>query len=92
MCVPVPVFCAFFFGVVVVLLILQLFEYNFNAIMNSMVEQLPYLDFVHSLDHKVDKGISVLLYNSFNVGCHGTAPRFKVCVFLQMFAYTLLQS
>jgi len=47
---------------------------------------------VHSLDHKVDKGVSVLLYNSFNVGCHGTAPRFKVCVFLQMFVNTLLRS
>jgi hypothetical protein len=88
----VPLFCAFFFGVVVMLSILQLFEYNFNAPVNSMVEQLPYVDFVHSLDHKVDKGVLVLLYSSFNVGCHGNAPRFKVCVFPQMFANTLLQS
>jgi hypothetical protein len=43
-------FCAFFFGVVVTPLILQLFEYNFNATLNSMVEQLFYLDFVHSLE------------------------------------------
>jgi hypothetical protein len=57
-----------------------------------MVEQLPYLDFVHSFDHKVDKGVLVLLYSSFNVGCHGIALRFKVCVFPQMFATTLLRS
>jgi hypothetical protein len=73
-----PLFCVFFFGVVVVPLILQLFEYNFNTTVNSMVEQLPYLDFVHSLDHKVDKRISILLYSSFNFGCHGTAPRFTI--------------
>jgi hypothetical protein len=88
----VPLFCVFFFGVVVMPLILQLFEYNFNAIMNSMVEQLPYLDFVHFLDHKVDKGVSILLYSSFNIGCHGTAPRFRVCVFPQMFVNILLRS
>ncbi len=85
-----PLFCAFFFGVVVASLILQLFEYNVNATVNSMVEQLLYLDFVHSLDHKVDKGVSVLLLSSFKIGCHGTIPRFKVCVFSQMFANTLL--
>ncbi len=44
------------------------------------------------LNHKVDKGVSVLLLNSFNVGYHGTAPRFKVCVFSKMFANTLLWS
>jgi hypothetical protein len=44
-----PPFCAFFFGVATPL-ILQLFEYSFNATMNSMVEQLLYLDFVHSLE------------------------------------------
>jgi hypothetical protein len=54
--------------------------------MNSMVEQLLYLDFVRSLDHKVDKGVSILLLSSFNIGCHGTVPRFKVCVFSQMFS------
>ncbi len=59
---------------------------------NSMVEQLLYLDFVHSPDHKVDKGVLVLLLSSFNIGCHRTVPRFKVCVFPQMFANTLLWS
>jgi hypothetical protein len=39
----VPPFYVFFFGVVVGPLILQLVEHNFNAIMNSMVEQLLYL-------------------------------------------------
>jgi hypothetical protein len=58
--------------------------------MNSMVEQLLDLDFVHSLDHKVDKGVSILLLSSFNIGCHGTVPRFRVCVFPQMFVNTLL--
>jgi hypothetical protein len=49
-----------------------------------MVEQLFYLE------NKVDKGVSVLLLSSFNVGCLGIAPRFRVCVFPQMFANTLL--
>jgi hypothetical protein len=44
------------------------------------------------LNHKVDIGFLVLLLSSFNVGCHGTAPRFNVCVFPQMFANTLLWS
>ncbi len=44
------------------------------------------------LNHKVDKGISILLWSSFNVGCLGIAPRLKVCVFPQMFANTLLWS
>jgi hypothetical protein len=48
--VSAPPFCAFFFGVVATPLILQLFKYNFNAIVSSMVEQLLYLDFVHSLE------------------------------------------
>jgi hypothetical protein len=86
----VPLFCAFFFGLVVAPSILQLFEHNFNATVNSMVEQLLYLDFVHSLDHKVDKGVSIFLLNSFNISCHGIVPRFRVCVFSQMFANTLL--
>jgi hypothetical protein len=43
-------FCAFFFGLVATPLILQLFKYNFNATLNSMVEELLYLDFVHSLE------------------------------------------
>ncbi len=44
------------------------------------------------LNHKVDKGISFLLLSSFNIGCHGIAPRFRVCVFPQMFTNTLLWS
>jgi hypothetical protein len=44
------------------------------------------------LNHKVDKWVSILLLSSFNVGCHGTTPRFRVCVFLEVFVNTLLWS
>ncbi len=90
-CVSRPPFCVFFFGVFVVApLIFQLFEYSFNAIVSSIVKKNFTLILCIFLNHKVKIGVSILLLSSSNVGCHGIAPRFKVCVFPRMFANTLL--
>jgi hypothetical protein len=83
-------FVAFFFGVVATL-------WSFNYLnTTSMPLWIPWWSnfstlILHILfNHKVDVGVSVLLLSSFNISCHGIAPRFKVCVFPSMFANTLL--
>ncbi len=80
MCVSASSICVFFSGVVAAPLILQLFEYSFNATMCSMVKQLFYfrllLILCILLNHRVDIGVLVLLLSSSMVGCHGTTPRF----------------
>jgi hypothetical protein len=95
MCVSALSICVFFIGVVAAPLILHLFEYSFNANVCSMVKQLLYfrllLILCILLNHKVDKGVSILLLSSFNVGCHGITPRFShVCASTNVCKYIIM--
>jgi hypothetical protein len=90
-CFSVTILCFFSLNVVVMFLILQLFEYNL-PIWISWWNNFFTLILCSHLNHKVDKRVSVLLLSSSNIGYHGTTPRFRVCVFPQMFVNTLFVS